>query len=224
MLNLRQVGSQRLNDIKNSLETYQALTVEQVMAMHFRDLKYGGNKARERLQKLSQTYKSVQKERLDTSGKLYYFYEKRPQHNSAAHVINRNWGFLYLTQGKKDYEKVVDLDAEYNLDMLVADGFLGLHNTFTGVTDYWFIESVKASSKNKFEKVLKYTEYYKSGKYKLEHWASKTKRFPGVLIVTDSATKAKRILGLIEKQNAERIRFKVITVEDIKTEIMSNNI
>jgi hypothetical protein len=224
MLNLRQVGSQRLNDIKNSLETYQALTVEQVMAMHFRDLKYGGNKARERLQKLSQTYKSVQKERLDTSGKLYYFYEKRPQHNSAAHVINRNWGFLYLTQGKKDYEKVVDLDAEYNLDMLVADGFLGLHNTFTGVTDYWFIESDKASSKNKFEKVLKYTEYYKSGKYKLEHWASKTKRFPGVLIVTDSATKAKRILGLIEKQNAERIRFKVITVEDIKTEIMSNNI
>lgn len=224
MLNLRQVGSQRLSELKSSLETYQALTVEQVVAMHFRGLKYGGNKARDRLQKLSQTYKSVQSEKLDTSGKLYYYHEKKPQHNSTAHIINRNWGFLYLTQGKKDYEKATDLDTEYDLGVLVADGFMGLHNTFTGATDYWFIESDRASSKNKFEKIKKYTEYYKSGKYKLEPWTSKAKRFPGVLIVTDSTTKAVRILELIEKQNIEGIRFKVITVEEIKEQIMSNKL
>lgn len=224
MPNLRQVGSQRLREIKDSLETYQALTVEQVVVMHFRGLKYGGNKARERLQKLSQTYKSVQKEVLDTSGKLYYFYERRPLHNSADHVINRNWGFIYLLRGRKDFQKVVDLDTEYDLDVLRADGFVGLFNTFTGDTDYWFIESDKASSKNKFEKIIKYTQYYKTGKYKLEHWHKKTKRFPGVLIVTDTSQKAIKILELIEKQNTEGIRFKVLTVEEIKEQIMSNKL
>lgn len=224
MLNLRQVGSQRLKEIKDSLEKYQALTVEQVVVMHFRGLKYGGNKARERLQKLSKTYKSVQKEVLDTSGKLYYFYDKKPQHNSAFHVINRNWGFVYLVHGKKDYQKVVDLDTEYDLDILVADGFLGLYNNFTKETDYWFVESDRASSKNKFEKIKKYTEYYKSGKYKLEHWAQKAKRFPGVLIVTDASSKAVKILELIEKQNTEGIRFRVVTVDEIKEEIMSNKL
>jgi hypothetical protein len=225
MLNSRQIGFQRARAIRESIDQFGALVIEQLVAMHFNGMEYGIVKARERMRKLSERNGHISKEKLDTSGRLYYYPTgSRPQHNSAFHVINRNWGFLYLIQGKKDYQKVVDLDTEYDLDILVADGFIGLLNTFTNVTDYWFIESDKASSKNKFEKVLKYTEYYKSGKYKLEHWATKAKRFPGVLIVTDTPTKAKKIMELIEKQNTEGIRFKVITVEEIKTEIMSNNI
>ncbi len=220
LLNLRQIGSRRLKEIKESLETYQALTVEQVAAMHFYKLKSGENKARERLRKLAQTYKSVQSEKLDTSGKLYYFYEKRPQHNSAAHVINRNWGFMWIIRGKKDYQKVVDMDIEYDIGTLVADGFIGLYNAFTGITDYWFIESDRASSKNKFEKIIKYTEYYKSGKYKTEFWAQKTKRFPGILIVTDTISKARRIIELIKKQNTEGLRFTVLTVDEIKESLL----
>lgn len=222
MLNSRQIGFQRAREIKESVNQFGALVIEQLCVMHFKGMASGIDKARERMWSITKKSNLISKEKLDTSGRLYYFpIGQKPQHNSAIHVINRNWGFLSMIQGKKEYEKVVDLDTEYDLGVLVADGFMGLLNTFTGVTDYWFVESDRAGSKNKFEKVKKYTEYYKSGKYKLEPWATKAKRFPGVLIVTDAASKAVRILELIEKQNTEGIRFKVITVEEIKEQIMS---
>lgn len=222
MLNSRQIGFQRAREIKESVNQFGALVIEQLFVMHFKGMISGMDKARERMWSITKKSSHISKDKLDSSGRLYYFPTgAKPLHNSATHVINRNWGFLSLIQGKKDYEKVVDLDTEYDLGVLVADGFMGLHNTFTGVTDYWFIESDRAGSKNKFEKVKKYTEYYKSGQYKLEPWATKTKRFPGVLIVTDTSAKAVKILELIEKQNTEGIRFKVITVEEIKEQIMS---
>lgn len=215
MLNDRLRGFHRDRDVLESIRTYEVLNTEQVYILHFSELRHGLKKARERLRKLY-NIKRINRGRLDLTESCYYYDGKRP--NGIEHIINRNWGFIYLLHQANQWERMADWRREYSIGPLQADGFLGLHNSFTKMNRYWFVESDRSASNNKFEKIRLYNELYKSDSYLRESWAKLkiTSRFPTVLIVTDTDKKASHIQRLIEQENKENLLFEVITIESIK--------
>ena len=107
MLNSRQIGFQRAREIRDSVDQFGALVIEQLYAMHFKGLASGIDKARERMWSITKKSNYISKEKLDTSGRLFYYPTgKRPQHNRATLDITRNWGLLYLiTLGKENFTR-----------------------------------------------------------------------------------------------------------------------
>lgn len=83
-----------------------------------------------------------------------------------------------------------------------------------------FIEVDRGASNNKFDKVAKYTVYYQSKAWVNKWWAQPSPdgvyQFPRVLVVTDRQEQINKIL---KEENMAKIRFTVVTLEDIQRDV-----
>jgi hypothetical protein len=187
--------------------------------------KYGLVKCRERLRKLVE-FKKIQRGRVDISQPAYFYTITKPSLTQLDHVIQRNWAFIWLKMNCKSWEKFNHLENEYVLGSLRADGFCQIENkhNIEQPNKFYFIESDKTGSKNQFNKVKVYNEMYQSKVYLQEYWAEAATKFPFVLVVTDSPTKALKIKASIKQDNKNDIKFQVITLNEIKIELLNTGL
>jgi len=109
-----------------------------------------------------------------------------------------------------------------NDDYLLADALLVLKNTVKNRLSPVFIEVDRAQSNNRFDKVKKYGDFFKSKVWVNQWWTQpeqferRTYRFPKVLVVTD---RPEQVNEVINKENVMEIRFEVIMLEDVMKDI-----
>lgn len=159
-------------------------------------------------------------------GKPYgYFIDKRPRDRNFLHVINRNWGVIYLVR-LNSFFKLDKVKFEYKLDNLVADGFIRLYSERGDLYSYWFIESDRVDSRNEFTKIQQYNYMFEKEEWGNEYWnVDKNFRpeyFPRVLIVADDIKKSEKILDCIKIENKHGLEFVLATVNEIKKRLMEN--
>lgn len=202
---------------------FKVLTTTQFYLLFFGDVRHGLIKTREVLRKmrLDKNIIGLKFSRQDFSQDNYYYFDRKPY--NPNHAINRSWGIIYLLNKFKLYHRFSDVKIEYVLGDLQADGFLELRNYVSGRLLCWFIESDIGSSKNRFNKVVKYGDMKVSGIYKRERWVGNTDYFPDVLVVTDSEKRVNLLERYVKSDNKVGIDFKVVSVGMIKRELGVKN-
>jgi len=219
VLKTRKKGYYRDNEVKRSIEKFEILSTEQIYVLHFNNIKcveYGLNKTRERMRKM----KGVKKRRLDFRLPTFYYIEGKGKMSNTIHDVNRNWGFIYLIKLHQDKYRFDSLRIEYVIGNVRSDGFLRLVRYIDDkdVVCY-FVESDISGSKNKFDKIIKYNELFRSKGYINEDWVSVVRHFPHILIVIDDESKKKEIEDRVEKENVEELEFIILSVDEIKTRL-----
>lgn len=209
--NQRKLGYCRDNAILKAIDDYGALETEQVRALHF-PFPAGLRKAQQRLKKL------FDKRRIDRDriGEVYaYWRDKRP--GLIKHLIGTNWIRLWFEKRLKSWEKLHSWEYEQDYGVLRCDGFAAIKNLATGKYSFYFIEFDRGT--NAMDKIEKYNYLYSSGGYGGRWWVKLTNKFPTVLIVTLTATRAKEIHERIRHDNKEGLRFEVKLLEEVKKEV-----
>ena len=224
--NTRKKGYYRDREIEWDIDRFQVLTVEQIYLLHFKNIKNKKQaliKTRERLRKLVKL-KKIKREKINYYGKPYGFYIHKPKGYTLEHIINRNWGYLYAMFYNPNF-KLNDFENEYVVGDLQADGFIQLYSPKGKKYSYWFIESDRSSSKNKFDKIIKYNEMFKNDKYIDEFWVvdKRPDNFPKILIVTDTMEKFNKIQKHIQKENKMGLEFILLTVDKIRQFLLGSN-
>jgi len=218
-MNTRQKGYYRDKLIVETIDNFECLTTEQIYYLFFFDIKHGIVKCRERLRQLRKRNKIVTL-RLDINECSYHFIDKKPYY--LQHNVNRNWGFMYImnmVKMKYQYLKFDEMRLEYYMKCGIrTDGIIGFKNYVTGEYRYWILESDKADSKNKFNKIKNYNDKFgNNGEgYKGEFWFKRVERFPHVLIICDNKKKKDKILNIIIDDNVKGLKFIVVTIDEIK--------
>jgi hypothetical protein len=213
-LNAVQQGLRRDREIIDTVEQCKALDTMQIASLLFCDIKTGSRKAQERLQKLHEA-KRLKRCRLSVNEPYAYYLGR--QHGRIEHLIGVNWVRVWLISTLKTWERFVTFEYEQDYKTLQCDAFYAVANTMTGEHRFCFVEIDRTES-NKFDKIAKYNELYHTGGYMGSWWMPMTKRFPSILIVTTSETRAKAIKQLIVKENKFGLMFTVRLLDDIKQE------
>lgn len=205
---------------------FEILIVEQICLLHFYDIKDWNQaliKTRERLRHLKKV-RVINSEKIDIYGKPYGFYlDKRPKDKNFLHVVNRNWGYIYLSK-LNNYFKLDAVKNEYSFPSLVTDGFGRFYSEKGNVHTYWFIESDKFESKNKFTKIQQYNDMYEKNEWVDEYWnlqnEFRPEHFPKILVVSDNINKADTILDCVKQFNKHNLEFYIIVVDEIKRRLI----
>ena len=230
----RQKGYYRDKCIVDIIDEFGVLTTEQVYYLLFSNINYGMVKCRERLRILRNKDK-INAVRVDIN-ECNCFYVDRKPNKYLEHDLNRNWGYIYLLRYVGDnhkYYKFNEIRNEYVMcgNILRPDGIIGFKNYVTNGHKYFFIESDRVESNNKFVKVSNYNEIYKNKLYLNEYWFKLVDRFPHILIVCNSEKKKNKVMKIVEIDNIEYnyiengkvknngLKFIVKTVDEIKLEL-----
>ncbi len=220
--NARAIGKNRDAAILELVEKCKFISREQVQAMLFPGQEYR-QKCCQRLQKLYQA-KKLKRKRTDVAAPYVYYPPGVTWNQKAEHYLIVNWIYVALVQQIKWWFKLHLFKREYfcqwDTDRLLADTLVVLNNTERKCLHPAFVEVDRADSNNKFDKVPKYTDFYKSKAWVKLWWAQPDPegryRFPKVLVVTDRPNQIDKIL---EKENTAKIRFEVVTLESVKKDI-----
>jgi len=223
--NTRKKGYYRDKEVKNAINTFQALTSEQICYLHFKDIRNWNHaliKTRERLRNI----KGINKIKIDIYGKPYcYYIDKKPKDKNFLHIINRNWGLIYLIN-LNNYFKLDDIKHEYVLGNIQPDSFTRFYSEKGNKYSYWFIESDRSDSHNKFTKIKQYNEMYQNNMWANEYWNMdkiyKPDYFPKILIVSDTLRRIDTILECVRQENKEKLDFYIISVQEIKNNLINS--
>jgi len=103
---------------------------------------------------------------------------------------------------------------------LLADALVVLDNKVKKRLHPFFVEIDRGTSNNRFDKVERYSDYYKSKAWVQKWWAQPDPegryRFPRVLVVTDRPEAVQKI---IDRDNEAGIRVAVVTLPDVNNDI-----
>jgi hypothetical protein len=197
---------------------FKVLTTTQFYLLFFSDIKHGLIKAREVLRKMRcDKSLGLKVSRQDFNYDNYYYFDRKPY--NPDHAIQRSWAMIYLINKYKKYHRFNNAEIEYVLGELQADGFLELKNFTNDKLLCWFIESDIVSSKNRFNKVIKYNNVKVSKVYKREKWSVNTDFFPDVLVVTDSDKRVDTLKKYVKNDNKAGMDFHVVSIGMIKKEL-----
>lgn len=191
---------------------------EQIQALLFPN-HTGPQKCSQRLGKLVQRGK-IKRLKFNDSGQYVYYADKWSQ--KSEHTLMVNWVYVALVQQKKSWFKLQAFTREYHCRWdggeLLADALIVLKNTQTGTLKAVLVEVDR--DPNRFDKIPRYTEYYRSNAWVPLWWAQKDGEgyhtFPRLLVVTE---RKERVLRAIERDNAEGLRVAVATLEEVKKDL-----
>lgn len=215
----KQKGFYRKKEMVTYLRDYfKVLTTTQFYLLFFSDIKHGLIKTREVLRKMRMDKGlGLKVSRQDFNYDNYYYFDRKPY--NPDHAIQRSWAMIYLMWKYQKYHRFESARVEYVLGELQADGFLELKSIKDGKLLCWFIESDIVSSKNRFNKAIKYGNMKVSKVYKREKWSVNTDYFPDVLVVTDSDKRVKTLERYVKNDNKVGMDFKIVSLGMIKREL-----
>jgi hypothetical protein len=205
LTNQIQRGYCRDKRIVELVEKLKAVDTEQVHAALFRHCQ-GRRKAQERLAKL---FKSKHLNRTKLHQYIYYIGRKPGQ---IDHLVATNWVYLWLY--RQYGRNLWHWSYEVSYDFLRCDAFAGIKK----LDENRFIFVELDRSENKFDKIEKYNRLFDEIKTKKQScwWKSETRKFPIILVVTESEARMRLIKGLVEKHNVNGLEFQVKLLEEVK--------
>lgn len=180
-------------------------------ALFFHGMVHGRRKAQERLLKLYQAGR-VKRCRVSPTEPFCYYAGRR--HGRLEHLLALNWVYVWFTAGLKPWERVHCFNYETNFKTLQADAFCSVKNTVTGRFKFFFVELDRSA--NDFDKIRKYNALYNAGGYAGEWWAELADRFPAILVVTITASRAAHIRERVDKENVHGLEFRVMLLDEIR--------
>jgi hypothetical protein len=145
----------------------------------------------------------------------YVYYEGRAS-GRLDHLIALNWVYTWLRTSLPSWELLERWDYEQDYGLLQCDAFAAIRNTMTKTTRYLFVELDR--SENTWDKTVKYNKLYASGACDSSWWGKTATRFPTILCVTTSKTRAERIRQSVTEENQHGLRFEVRLLEQIRKE------
>jgi hypothetical protein len=202
-MNQIQQGYYRDKRILEWVEKLKAMDTEQVHSALFRNCR-GRRKAQERLSKL---VKERQLSRIKLHQYIYYSGRKPAQ---VDHLIATNWVYLWLY--RQYGRNLWHWSYEVAYDFLRCDAFAGIKK----LDENRFIFVELDRSENKFDKVQKYNRLYAERTKHSLWWAKETRRFPIIMVVTESESRLRMIKGMVEKHNVNGLEFDVRLLEEVK--------
>jgi hypothetical protein len=214
-MNNVQRGYYRDREILDYVERCGALTTDQIAALLFANLKTGLRKAQERLQKLHGR-KQLLRSRLFVTNCYIYHMEKLAPHTD--HTIDVNWALIWLIRRMQTWERIVEWEYEPDYGRLRPDLLFVVENTVTKKCRGMFVE-LDRSPRNRWDKIEKYGELFKSGAYLGAWWVERMERFPPILVATTREARARAIKSQIEQKNASGLRYTVMVLEAMKQEV-----
>lgn len=134
-----------------------------------------------------------------------------------AHLLGVNWVRVWLSLGKP-WETLHSYSYEQDNKTVRVDAFAAIRNTFTGGYRFAFVELDRAT--NPFDKVQKYNKFFERQGFASSWWVKLTDRFPPVLVVTVSRTRAESIRRLIDEHNRAGLEFQIWILDDIRQEVI----
>lgn len=203
--------------ILQTIERLGTLDTDQVSALFFPGIKNKKRMAQKRLKRLY-TLKKLKRGREAISMPYYYYTGIRP--GMVEHTLGVAWVYVWITKRLKSWEKMQSFEKEYTLGNIRADAFMEIRNKVTGKTRFTFVEVDMAESMNKFDKVKKYNDFYRAGKYASAWWAEKADRFPNILVVTTEPDRLKLVRTKIERENISGLEFNTFLLGEIKEEVI----
>jgi hypothetical protein len=215
------LGMERDKKIVQLISESGPYTRDQIHALFFADHKTPA-KAVQRLTKL---YKDKKLKRARTGLDEQYAYFTGRRNQKMEHAVLVNWVYVSLVTQRKSWFKIQAFVREYfqewgEKNRLVSDALLVLKNTAKEVLQPYFVEVDRADSNNQFDKVKLYSSYFLSKAWTQQWWAKKNEegkyRFPKVVVLTD---RPEVVSETIKKCNKEKLRFKVVTLEQVRKDI-----
>lgn len=198
----RTMGRIRCMSIINFVVERCSLTREQIQLAVFGKSDYATWKCRSILKKLCREGK-LKRGRCMVSNDYVYFTGRPP--NDINHLIQINWiwATLFLTD-KLDY-----FQHEVDLGEVWPDAY------FVYNSKPYFLEMHRSVNQRKFDKVPKYIEYAKSGKWDTPDWPLPGK-FARILIIAETEKEAGRLRGIVERESTSGLNFTVRTLVDFR--------
>ena len=211
---LKQIGKKRQNDICSLVDELVVLSREQVQSLVFGPGDYPAKKCRETLLKLVKREELRRGRTSITDSYVYWQRGRKPA--QIDHTILLNWVYVAAKKAPnwwslKDWQtKGIKCG-----NILVPDGFMVLRNIQKDKAYPFYIEAQRIDNKSVFDKVKKYTDYFKSGEWHTPEWPG-GKQFAGILVITDGFdTDKRRLEGIIQKENSKNLRFTVTTIDEL---------
>ena len=206
-------GFCRDNAILSALKEWQLLDSEQLKLLFFKTVSL--RMAQKRLSRLTDLHK-VHRGRDYMCQPYYYYLERKP--GQISHRLGVNWIRMWLQQSNKSWGDTLYLwQYEPNYNTIRPDAFVGVKNTITGKTRFYFIE--RECDTNPFKKVKLYNDLFASGSCDSAWWVEHSERFPAVIIVVESPARMEVVKKLIEKDNKHGLEFKIYLLSQIISEV-----
>ena len=220
-MNNRMKGFYRDKAIIRAVEQYKCLNTEQIQCLLFGNMKSGLRKCQQRLKRLTDRGK-LKRWRYDLEEPYAYYITRLEQ---MEHTILLNWSIIWIKTNLKSWEEIYSFEYEVKkYPMIRPDAFVAIENKITSKFKFIYIEMDRAESANRFDKVRKYNDLYESNKFKGEWWVKLTKRFPPIILVTTEMKRLKKIEKHIERENRNGLEFIACLVDDLRKEVLSNEI
>jgi len=220
LLNNRQKGFLRNNEIIKAVNDRGVLDTDQITSLFFSQLPSGRRIAQRRLKSLFDNRK-LKRARESVELPYYYFTGEKP--GQPEHKLSLNWIYLWYTLRLKSWEELYCFQYEQDYGILRSDALAGIKNTVTGKISFSFVEMDIAKSGNSFDKVAKYNLLYESDRYLSAWWVKYASGFPSVLVVTTNSKRLKAIQRKIDRDNKNGLEFKVYLLDQIKGECLSED-
>lgn len=215
-MNQVQRGCDRDRRIVAVVEEWGCLTADQVAALVFA----GPNARRLARGRLKRLADKGDLARVRPSLDLGYCYYVGKKPGRLEHLVAVNWVRLWLGRRLASWEAAERWDYEPDLGVVRPDGLFAARNTVRGTLRLWFVEMERAAGDNRFAKVIKYTEMYQSGAYLKAWWCAEAERFPLVLVVTDSPTRAATARAAVESENKAGLRWDIRLLAEVQGEVL----
>lgn len=215
MLNNHKKGLKRDKDIFNLLESQAALNTNMIQLLLFK--RNCLRIVQRRLTKLY-TQGKINRTRLKL-GESYVYYMDKP--GQLEHVLGVSWVYTWINSTLSNMEKINSFEREVKSYKIIRpDAFVSIKNLWQDAFYFYFVEMDIGKSGNDFsKKVKKYNDYYSSDAYMGMWWATLSKRFPAIIVVT--TRKVQTIQEKIEKENKNNLEFRIYSLEQIKEECLN---
>jgi hypothetical protein len=137
------------------------------------------------------------------------------------HVLGVSWVYTWINSTLSNMEKINSFEREVKSYKIIRpDAFVSIKNLWQDAFYFYFVEMDIGKSGNDFsKKVKKYNDYYSSDAYMGMWWATLSKRFPAIIVVT--TRKVQTIQEKIEKENKNNLEFRIYSLEQIKEECLN---
>ena len=210
----RKHGYYRDNSVIERVVSHRCLNAEQVQVLLFSLTTSGKRKCQQRLKRLTDQLR-LRRFRYSFEEPYAYF---RTEIKQIEHTVLLNWVVIWIERGLKSWEEIYSVNYNYGMGILIADCFIAIKNTITGIFRFIFIEMDIHHPENQFDKVRKYNRLYEN--IPDQWWIKLTKRFPAVLLVTNNERKLKKINELIKSENKNGLEFRSYLVGNLRKEVL----
>ncbi len=162
------------------------------------------------------TGKVFKRSRISNTESYCYWINNTPKPGQIEHKIGVNWGYIWILNTIKEWEKLHSFEWEVDYGILRADGLASIKNVFTNDYRFHFIE-FENTKKSLEDKVNRINIFFEEKRYINAWWSSLATGFPSIIVISEDINKIEKI---IQKENRNNLNFIVCLYSEVKEDCL----